>query len=285
MKFSKWLTSAFAFAVIMPCALLFAACGGTEIEQGPALTAVNDAVTAAESVTTNYSIKTEISMYIADMGMNVNGTTSQTVSGENDNLKIHLTGNLNSKINMELGGATTTSNSHVTLDTKIAKIDGTFYGLDTKQKIYSELDQFDMEDFATMFGNMNIITITEGMLTVPTEPDEGCTKTVKTTYLKTGDNSYIIKAEITDTTVEQDPVDEEVTYTTVDFSSYEYEIKDGKLTKYAVVQKSTFDNEVQMEIKATYFFTYGETSISTPANLENYEEGTVITNINDVMGM
>ena len=285
MKFSKWLTSAFAFAVIMPCALLFAACGGTEIEQGPALTAVNDAIQTSNETTSNYSIKTEMKMYMNEEGLKIDMSASGliTVSGEGDSLAVNGDVSATAKVTSSMEGINTTTNTSAKANLTYAKVGDKYYALDINNKLMTEIENTDLIELASFANNIQIIPIDEESLNEEQELPEGQTISIEKSFLQTGDNSYSIKASAVMTSVEQNELDETKEDVTKTYQVFEYEIKDGKITKFVFNLKTVFNDEVVSNMETTNYINYSVKAVSTPTSVEGYETAELTTNLEDII--
>ncbi len=285
MKFSKWLTSAFAFAVIMPCALLFAACGGTEIEQGPALTAVNDAIQTSNETTSNYSIKTEMKMYMNEEGLKIDMSASGliTVSGEGDSLAVNGEVSATAKVTSSMEGINTTTNTSAKANLTYAKVGDKYYALDINNKLMTEIENTDLIELASFANNIQIIPIDEESLNEEQELPEGQTISIEKSFLQTGDNSYSIKASAVMTSIEQNELDETKEDVTKTYQDFEYEIKDGKITKFVFNLKTVFNDEVVSNMETTNYINYSVKAVSTPTSVEGYETAELTTNLEDII--
>ncbi len=264
-----------AFALILPTAFMFAACStGDPIEQAEGLEALANAVNTETyqdvesfTITQNYEVEETEDGATSYMKM----TNKNTVYKTEDATVVEISASVNMDIHMAgfMDGTSKTSSS-VTF--KMGKVGENYYMVNEGEKLYVESTSLALEGFSSFLSNLTGIEVIDADFI--TNAGEG---NVEADLRTTGENSYNLKFVVTEEdTVSADsdtPVKKTVT-------TYYYEIRDGKITKYEV-NTIMYEDDVQIGYeKTSYTFEYSAKKLSMPTSIEGYEETTF--DINDL---
>lgn len=272
---TRTLNFTFALLLLIPCLFLFTACGGEEIEQTEALTALSNAsahesMTTTESFTNNQIVRVNITMNDettkenSSITANVNGTTKVYVDENNEKIvQESINGNITTKTSNIFGNGSATQNINSTY--KVASIDGDLYKFDEANKVKEQILSTDFDDYtfseSVLFAKSSNI-VTEDKLA--TETGE-----VKTSLIKVGENDFNLRFSITESSEEQTSV-----------STYYYEIRNGQFTKITIeTTKSTAESYYNIYLEQN--IQYSANKISKPDTIADYLETSFD---NDILG-
>ncbi|MBO5102530.1 MAG: hypothetical protein J6C13_00380, partial [Clostridia bacterium] len=187
------------------------------------------------------------------------------------------------KVTSSMEGINTTTNTSAKANLTYAKVGDKYYALDINNKLMTEIENTDLIELASFANNIQIIPIDEESLNEEQELPEGQTISIEKSFLQTGDNSYSIKASAVMTSVEQNELDETKEDVTKTYQVFEYEIKDGKITKFVFNLKTVFNDEVVSNMETTNYINYSVKAVSTPTSVEGYETAELTTNLEDII--
>ena len=257
-----------AFAMLVPCAFLFAACNsGDPIEQSEAMTAL--------ATTSNVATYTDVSSYTITQSMeqqsNEDGAemitkqSSKAIVYKNDNNTIIDT-SVNMEMTMKQDNGATVINSSATgsVNYKLAKIGDSYYKINEKNKVYDTSSALEMETTASILSILTSFTfIDDAAITAAGDNIEMDLRT-------TGENSYNLRFTVTETNTMQEGTEQEYVEKTV--NEFYYEIRDSKITKYESTSTEYKDDAQVSKTSMKYAIEYSAKTLTAPTSLEGYTE-------------
>ncbi len=269
-KSATWFKMALAVVLLLPCLLLFTACGGDPIEQDEALSALTEAGTIAnyENVKSfSYTLNNEAMEIDKEEGTNTTLKTSGTsIVYKTDTetiIQINQSASRDIRIDTGMVGSSVTSASG---EYKIVKIGDAYYNINESKKIYEATEESMFTQSASILSPLSYALTT--LITADDITAAG--DNIEMELLKTGEGAYSLKFVITEVAKITEGTDE-VEQKTV--TTYYYEIADKKFTKYEI-NREVFENNTRVSYdKYSCSFNYSETKLTAPTSIEGYKEG------------
>lgn len=268
-KSATWFKMALAVVLLLPCLLLFTACGGDPIEQDEALQALTEATT-----TSNYDNVKSFSCTMSTEASGEENGVTRTFKNSGKNIvyvtdtdtivQVSISASMDIRANSGITMSSVTSGNG---EYKIVKIGDSYYKINEGKKLYDTTTEEEFTSSSTILGSISMAL--RNVVTADKITQAG--ENVKMDLLKTGEGAYSLKFIFTETITKDEGLETEYVEKTV--TSYYYEIADKKLTKYEIFAE-VFEDDVRTGYeKYSFSINYSETKLTAPSSLDGYSEG------------
>ena len=257
-----------AFAMLVPCAFLFAACNsGDPIEQAEALTALSTAENAETYADVNsFTVSMSLTQQTNEDGTTTNmSQTSRTIVYKTDTGTI-IEASSSMEMTMRKSGAVeVTSSADGSLNYKLVKIGDNYYKVNEENKVYDDSNLLEMES------SSNILMLIAGLPFIDQDEINSAGEgNVEADLRTTGENSYNLRFIVTETQTMNEGADDE--YVAKAITEYYYEIRDSKLTKFEYSETEYEDDAQISKTRGSYSIEYSARTLTAPTSLDGYTQ-------------